>query len=113
MKQGIYTITENRPLTADVWEMKLLGDTSSITAPGQFINIKLDMEVVWDYFREKDVLLPAIVTAFKQLQLSITAEGIETKDMAEAMKEIGCDFLQGYYFSKPLPIPEFVEKYGK
>jgi len=42
MKQGIYTITENRPLTADVWEMKLLGDTSSITAPGQFINIKLE-----------------------------------------------------------------------
>ena len=78
-----------------------------------FINIKLDMEVVWDYFREKDVLLPAIVQAFKQLHLSITAEGIETKEMAEAMKDIGCDFLQGYYFSKPLPIPEFVEKYGK
>ncbi len=78
-----------------------------------FINIKLDMEVVWDYFREKDVLLPAIVQAFKQLHLSITAEGIETKEMAEAMKDIGCDFLQGFYFSKPLPIPEFVEKYGK
>ncbi len=76
-----------------------------------FINIKLDMEVVWDYFREKDVLLPAIVQAFKQLQLTITAEGIETKEMAEAMTEIGCDFLQGYYFSKPLPVPEFMEKY--
>lgn len=42
MKQGIYTIAENRPLTADVWEMRLLGDTSAITAPGQFVNIKLD-----------------------------------------------------------------------
>ena len=42
MKQGIYTIAGNRALTADVWEMKLLGDTSAITAPGQFINIKLD-----------------------------------------------------------------------
>ena len=42
MKQGIYTITSNRPLTADVWEMKLAGDTSAITAPGQFINIKLE-----------------------------------------------------------------------
>ena len=38
MKQGIYTITENRPLTADVWEMRLSGDTSPLTAPGQFIN---------------------------------------------------------------------------
>ena len=42
MKQGIYTIASNRPLTADVFEMRLLGDTSAITAPGQFINIKLD-----------------------------------------------------------------------
>lgn len=42
MKQGIYTIASNRPLTADVWEMRLLGDTSPITAPGQFINIKLE-----------------------------------------------------------------------
>src|SRR5699024_8945025 len=41
-KQGIYTITENRPLTADVWEMRLSGDTSPLTAPGQFINIKLE-----------------------------------------------------------------------
>ena len=42
MKQGIYTITENRPLTADVWEMRLSGDTSPLTAPGQFINIQLE-----------------------------------------------------------------------
>ena len=42
MKQGLYEIASNRPLTADVWEMKLLGDTGAITAPGQFINIKLD-----------------------------------------------------------------------
>ena len=42
MTQGIYEIEYNRPLTADVWEMRLLGDTGAITAPGQFINIRLD-----------------------------------------------------------------------
>ena len=42
MKQCMFTVTSNRPLTADVWEMKLKGDTSEITAPGQFVNIKLD-----------------------------------------------------------------------
>lgn len=42
MKQVLYTVASNRPLTADVWEMKLLGDTSPITAPGQFINIRLE-----------------------------------------------------------------------
>ena len=42
MKQGMYTIKSNRPLTADVFEMRLAGDTSAITAPGQFVNIKLE-----------------------------------------------------------------------
>ena len=42
MKQGIFRITENIPLTDSVMRMRLSGDTSDITAPGQFINIKLD-----------------------------------------------------------------------
>ena len=42
MKQDIYTIRSNRPLTADVWELILEGDTSPITTPGQFVNIQLD-----------------------------------------------------------------------
>ena len=42
MKQGMYTIKSNRPLTADVFEMRLAGDTGAITAPGQFVNIKLE-----------------------------------------------------------------------
>ncbi|MBR3504418.1 MAG: dihydroorotate dehydrogenase electron transfer subunit [Clostridia bacterium] len=42
MKQVIYTILENEPLTADVCRMVLAGDNSAITAPGQFVNLKLD-----------------------------------------------------------------------
>jgi len=42
MKQSIFTIETNRPLTDNVYLMKLCGDVSEITAPGQFINIKLD-----------------------------------------------------------------------
>ncbi|MBR6736610.1 MAG: dihydroorotate dehydrogenase electron transfer subunit [Oscillospiraceae bacterium] len=42
MKQGIFKIAENIPLTKDVYKMTLCGDVSAITAPGQFINIKLD-----------------------------------------------------------------------
>ena len=74
-----------------------------------FSNIKLDMKIVWDYIRDRDTLLPSLVHAFKQMGFSITAEGIETQDMAEAMANIGCDYLQGYAFSKPLPIDDFVK----
>lgn len=42
MKQGLFEIIENIPLTENVFKMTLRGDTSDITASGQFINIKLD-----------------------------------------------------------------------
>lgn len=42
MKQGIFEIIENTPLTDSVFKMVLSGDVSAITAPGQFVNIKLD-----------------------------------------------------------------------
>jgi len=42
MKQGLFKIVENKPLTDCVYKMVLQGDTSAITAPGQFVNLKLD-----------------------------------------------------------------------
>lgn len=42
MKTSIYNIESNRKLTEDIYEMRLQGDTSAITAPGQFVNIKLE-----------------------------------------------------------------------
>ena len=42
MKQGIFKIESNRPLTASVYEMVLSGNTGAITRPGQFVNIRLE-----------------------------------------------------------------------
>ncbi len=42
MKQGLFEIIENTQLTASVYRMRLVGDTSHITRPGQFVNLKLD-----------------------------------------------------------------------
>ena len=42
MKQSIFEIIENTALTSSVYRMRLAGDTAAITAPGQFVNIKLD-----------------------------------------------------------------------
>ena len=76
-----------------------------------FKNIKMDMEVVWNHFRDRDPLLPTLIQVFKQMNFSITAEGIESKEMAELMTAIGCDYLQGYFFSKPIPVTAFLERY--
>ena len=77
-----------------------------------FINIKLDMSIVWDYCKNPDYLLPSEISAFRKSGFEITAEGIENEEMAKTMYELGCTYLQGYYFSKPLPLDEFLAKYG-
>ena len=42
MKQSLFTIAENTPLTASVYRMVLTGDTSAVTRPGQFVNVRLE-----------------------------------------------------------------------
>ncbi len=76
-----------------------------------FINVKLDMSIVWDYCDNPDNIIPNMVSTFGKIGFGITAEGIETKDMMEKMADIGVDFLQGFFFSKPLPVDEFVSHY--
>ena len=72
-----------------------------------FINIKIDMSIVWGYCTEPDAILPRMVQAFKDTGFSITAEGIEDEKMVETMKELGCDYLQGYHYSRPVPAADF------
>ena len=54
-----------------------------------------------------------MIQAFKHMGFSITAEGIESEAMGMIMKKIGCDYLQGYHYSKPISIDQFIVKYGK
>ena len=70
------------------------------------------MSLVWDYCNEPDEILPSMVQAFKHMNFTVTAEGIEDERMAKAMRETGRDYFQGYYYSKPLPLDEFLKKYN-
>ena len=45
----------------------------------------------------------------KWLRLPVIAEGVETKVQAEYLKSIGCVYMQGYYFAKPMPVDAFEE----
>ena len=42
MKQGLYTIKENTQIADGIWKMVLAGDGTAVTAPGQFVDLKLD-----------------------------------------------------------------------
>lgn len=73
-----------------------------------FSDVKLDMTFVQAYFSRHNRLLPAIIDGFQSFGVQITAEGVETQEMARELTRLGCSILQGYYFSKPLSEADFV-----
>jgi diguanylate cyclase (GGDEF)-like protein/PAS domain S-box-containing protein len=67
--------------------------------------IKIDKSFVSDMSTntEDNVLVSTIIAMSKSLGKEVVAEGVETKEQLQQLTELGCDFIQGYYFSKPLP----------
>ncbi len=74
-----------------------------------FSGIKLDMKIVWAHFRDPDTILPNAVQSFLNCGLTVTAEGVETKEMADELTRMGCTYLQGFYYSRPLAEDDFLQ----
>lgn len=55
------------------------------------------------------LILEHIITMAEQLKLGLIAEGVETGEQVEMLKQMGCDQVQGYYYAKPMPEGEFYE----
>ena len=53
------------------------------------------------------IIVESSVRMAKQLGLSVIAEGVETKDQLDFLDSIGCDTVQGFYYSRPIPPEEF------
>ncbi len=72
--------------------------------------IKLDKSFVWSTLSSEKAskILTHTVAMMKSLELLIVAEGVETAEQKEMLERLQCDYLQGYYFSKPLPEQEYV-----
>lgn len=72
--------------------------------------IKLDKSFVDEQHNPKMwIFLQNTVKMFKDMQMEIVVEGIETQEMVDAFSNLKCDFIQGYFFSKPISQPDFVE----
>ena len=71
--------------------------------------LKLDMEFIRNAFRErKDTrLLEVVIQLAESLEVPTIAEGVETAEQMLTLKTMGCDIVQGYYFSRPLSAAEF------
>jgi len=71
--------------------------------------IKIDKSFVLDMLKNDNdtVIVRSIIDLGHNLSLNVVAEGVENKETAVRLKALGCDVLQGYYFSKPLSGDDF------
>ncbi len=93
--------------------------------------IKIDKSIVWSYFdqsatadlavgseslafpssglsRENNIL-EDLIPMFQARGLEVLCEGVETREMVRVLTEMGCDYMQGFFFSKPIPEEAFLE----
>jgi EAL domain-containing protein (putative c-di-GMP-specific phosphodiesterase class I) len=72
--------------------------------------VKIDRSFIarmMQHERHRAVVIAAISLAHS-LGMRVVAEGVETADQVKAVSELGCDEIQGFFFSKPIPADEFV-----
>lgn len=77
--------------------------------------IKLDKLMIWDAFENEraGITLRYTVGMLKELKVHIVAEGVETEEQQTRLCDIGCDYLQGWYYSKAVPPHEFAQMIKK
>lgn len=73
--------------------------------------LKLDMKFIQSETAKpiNQGILRFIMGLARWMNLTVVAEGVETSEQMERLRAIGCDYVQGYYFAKPMPCKEFEE----
>ena len=76
-----------------------------------FHTIKLDKGMVWDAMHNSkaEIILRNTIEMVKMLNMEIVAEGAETPEQVEKLREMGVDFVQGFYYSKPISRDDFIQ----
>lgn len=71
--------------------------------------IKLDRYFLMNQIHKPymTIMLKNLIQLMHELELSVIAEGVETIEDVETLRELGCDMVQGYYFSRPIPEAQF------
>ena len=71
--------------------------------------LKLDMKFLSDSDNNErgKIIISSIIQMANRLNVPVVAEGVETKEQADMLLSYGCELMQGYYFSKPVPADEY------
>ena len=76
--------------------------------------IKIDMTFLRSFDEKSHIIIPAIINISKKLGKKTLAEGVENLEHVNALREWGCDMMQGYLYHKPVPTDdEYIHMFGK
>lgn len=75
--------------------------------------LKIDREFVSESVASKSsiIIMQKIIEMAQGMNLRVICEGVETKEQVDTLRELGCTVVQGYYYDKPIPLQEFLDKY--
>lgn len=81
----------------------------------KFNLIKFDMKFMqnFDTSERSKIMLSGLIKIAAELGIETVCEGVETEEQVEFLKEIGCAKLQGYYYCKPIPLEDILDRYEK
>ena len=73
--------------------------------------LKIDMRFLSKGSSEErgEKILEAVIKMAKSLDMLVIAEGVEEEKQVKMLKRLGCDYIQGYYFAKPMPKKDYVK----
>ena len=76
-----------------------------------FYAVKIDRQMVWSLNSDEKskIILRETISMIKNFGMDVVAEGIESHEQAIELIKMGCNFLQGFYYSDPLPAQEFMK----
>lgn len=72
--------------------------------------LKLDLKfLAGDNTGRGGIIISSVIRMARWMDIPVIAEGVETASQAEYLRSIGCHYMQGYYFSKPISVTDFIE----
>ncbi|MBO4580381.1 MAG: EAL domain-containing protein [Clostridiales bacterium] len=118
------SLADNRSVDHSILRMKRAGFKFSLDDYGtgfsnltnirsmKFSSIKIDKSLLWNCNNKDNIssmILSNSVHMIRTMGMDVIQEGVETREQFELAKEIGVNYIQGFYISKPLPEKEFIE----
>ncbi|MCR5000196.1 MAG: GGDEF domain-containing phosphodiesterase [Lachnospiraceae bacterium] len=101
-------IDDFRAAGYEIWMDDFGSGYSSLTLlkDYDFNTLKLDMRFLTPLTDKSKSIIKSVVTMAKDIGMKTLAEGVETKEQLDFLREIGCGLIQGYYYGRPEPVED-------